>query len=118
MTTKKEINYRFLIFGFLFIMFFIALGFYNHYNSNKENYKKTINFVVHKKKEYNSGTKLDFFDKNDNKIDLRFIFHNDRKIFTDDSLVKNPNSFMLYVYRKEDYYSNIYFKVDSIDIEK
>lgn len=50
MAAKNDINFRFLIFWFLFIIFLIVLGIYNGYNSNKEDYKKSINFVVHKKK--------------------------------------------------------------------
>lgn len=115
MAAKNDINFRFLIFWFLFIIFLIVLGIYNGYNSNKEDYKKSINFVVHKKKDI--GTRFTFFNKDGKKIDLYDYYYDEREIFTGDSLVKYPNSYILYVYRKEDYYSNIYFKVDSIYLE-
>mgnify|MGYP006167516645 FL=1 len=111
MCSKKRILIFFSVFGIIIISSFLFGE-----KSKKRDFKSSINFVVHNKK-INSALKFSLFNDKGKKIDLGYVFYSFDKIYEGDSLVKYQNSHILYVYRKSNYNSSYYSKVDSLNFE-
>jgi|GEM_PF-5457047 len=109
---------RALIIMISFFLILIVSGMIRHYYLKQDYSRKFIFLVV--KKEINTKGNSDLFDKNNNELPLKsFIFYQSQA-YEGDSIVKNANSYFVYVYRKRnwrDYGSDdSYFVAEKINL--
>jgi len=100
----------------IFIITFFAAIFINGFFIGKQRFKEQINGIVLKKREGSKGSVVLLIKPSTNLDSFEYIFGG-RQIYDaiqiGDSIVKNRNSYTLYLYKKE---NNNYGLTDSMEI--
>jgi hypothetical protein len=108
-----------IIFFGAFFLILILTGIIGYYYHLKKDYTLNVNFLVAEKK-VNAKGHCTLFDEEKKELPIRSFSFFESEVYVGDSIVKESNSYLVYVYRKKKWRyevtDNTYFIAEKINL--